>query len=99
MALGLRPNDLVLLANKAVGYRSLGKLQKTVDTCRDAIKLNDNYCTAHEILGNALQEMGKYGEAIESYQRALKNAGSDSWYQNHIEARIAECRYRMIQSP
>ncbi len=100
-ACGLRPNDCALLIAKALGYSSLGKLQKAADTYKDAIKLNENYSIPfipHYNLGRTLQRMGKYEEAIKSYQKALKVAGSDADWQSDIEGRIAEC-HRMMQAP
>ncbi len=94
-ACGLRPNDNYLLMAKAGGYVSLDKLQEAVDTYKDVVKLDENYFIAHYNLGNALQKMGKYDEAIKSYQRTLKAAGRDFF---DIEGRITECR-REMQSP
>ena len=98
-ACDLRPNDPDLLIKKAGCYVWLDKLQHAVDTYKDAIKLDEDDALPHYNLGNALQRMGKYGEAIKAYQRALKAAAGGSSWQSDIEGRIAECRRQIIQPP
>ena len=96
-ACDLRPNDPALLFVKAGGYFSLAKFQKAVDMYKDVLKLDENWYAAHYAIGNALKKMGKYDEAIKSYQRAIEVEGSGSNFLG-VEDRIAECRQKM-QSP
>ena len=93
----LRPNDRDLLIRKGDRYGTLSEFEKAVETYKDAIKLDENWSLAHYGLGVTLQQMGKYGEAIKAYQRALKADGLV--LQSDITGRIAECRYQMLQSP
>lgn len=91
----LRPNASDVLEAKANGYYVLDKLQEAADTYNDALKLDETSVSAHVSLGGTLQRLGKYEEAIKSYQTALKIIGSDSI----IEEYISQCLTQMMQSP
>lgn len=73
-ALELNPKDKEAL--NAIGIIQLLKFedfQKAVDFFQKAIKIDPNFSEAYNNLGGAYEKLGKFNEAIDSYNRALSN--------------------------
>ncbi|MGD8535639.1 MAG: tetratricopeptide repeat protein [Candidatus Aminicenantes bacterium] len=64
--------------NLARIYLSRGNLQEALDHIDRALLFNADFRLAHNLRGMILERQLKYAEAIESYQKALKNLQADS---------------------
>lgn len=64
--------------NLARIYMSRGNLQEALDHIDRALLFNANFRLAHNLRGMILERQLKYAEAIESYQKALRNLQADS---------------------
>jgi len=64
--------------NLARIYLTRGNLQEALDHVDRALLFNANFRLAHNLRGMILERQLKYSEAIESYQRALRNLQADA---------------------
>ncbi len=64
--------------NLARIYLTRGNLQEALDHIDRALLFNQNFRLAHNLRGMILERQLKYAEAIESYQKALRNLQADS---------------------
>lgn len=64
--------------NLARIYLSRGNLQEALDHIERALLFNADFRLAHNLRGMILERQLKYAEAIESYQKALRNLQADS---------------------
>jgi Tfp pilus assembly protein PilF len=60
------------LANLAVVYRSMGRLEESVDASRRALAADPQFAGAHNNLGYALLLQGRIGEAKRHFQAAIE---------------------------
>lgn len=60
------------LQKQAELYLSQGKLEETVATCQEILKLDPNFLLVYVVLGNALHFQGKISSAIRAYNQALE---------------------------
>ena len=58
--------------NLSAAFKSLGKLEESIISCRKAIELKPNYAEAHFNLGVILVSLGKLEEAVKSYSKAIE---------------------------
>ena len=64
-------NSSVLCNIHGAIYKSLGKLDASIEAYKKAVLINPNYADAHYNMGNALRDYGKQDEAITAYENAL----------------------------
>ncbi|WP_071191239.1 tetratricopeptide repeat protein [Trichormus sp. NMC-1] len=57
---------------RAFLYYSIGNYQKSLDDCQMVVQLNPVHFGALHGMGLCYAALGKYGEAIEAFQQALK---------------------------
>ncbi|MBD2629495.1 tetratricopeptide repeat protein [Trichormus variabilis] len=57
---------------RAFLYYSIGNYQKSLDDCQMVVELNPVHFGALHGMGLCYAALGKYGEAIEAFQKALK---------------------------
>jgi tetratricopeptide (TPR) repeat protein len=57
---------------RAFLYYSIGNYQKSLDDCQMVVELNPVHFGALHGMGLCYAALGKYGEAIEAFQQALK---------------------------
>lgn len=60
-----------------------GKTEVGLKYLRMAVSLAPRFCKAYNVIGNCLDEMGRYDEAIRSYEKALE-----------IDPQHAEARFK-----
>ena len=53
--------------------RGLGQLQAALEAYQEALRLDPEYSEAHNALGGLYGKMGRWEDAIQAFQRALKN--------------------------
>eukprot|EP00698_Gefionella_okellyi_P005576 TRINITY_DN15079_c0_g1_i1.p1 TRINITY_DN15079_c0_g1~~TRINITY_DN15079_c0_g1_i1.p1 ORF type:complete len:458 (+),score=132.13 TRINITY_DN15079_c0_g1_i1:35-1375(+) len=71
-AIALNPTNAIYYCNRAAVFSHRGSNVHAENDCREAIKRNPSYSKAHSRLGFALFAQGKYKEAIEAYEQAVK---------------------------
>jgi protein O-GlcNAc transferase len=91
VATGGEPPTPALLSELALAQRSGGKRTEAVATLEKAISLDEQYATAHYLLGNMLASDQKFAEAKKHYERYLKLAP------NGEQAERAKERLAVIQ--
>ena len=64
--------ELILHIILGAAYAGQGKLQKSINSYNNAIKIDPNYAETYNNLGNVLHEQGKFDEAIENYKKSLE---------------------------
>jgi len=67
----LQPNNVITLANLAVGYNTLDQHGDAVEVLEQALKLNPQYAFAYQKLGSILCKAGQVKEGLRSIQRAM----------------------------
>ncbi len=67
----LQPNNVVTLANLAVGYNTLDRHGEAVELLEQALILNPHYAFAYQKMGSILCKAGQVKEGLRSIQRAM----------------------------
>lgn len=70
------PTNIAVMEMLSKAQWQLGQLEEVVRTTRSLVNLNPYEPGYHALLGNALQCLGRYGEASRAYERALEVPGS-----------------------
>jgi tetratricopeptide (TPR) repeat protein len=76
--------DPTVLLLQADLFTEAALLEKAVDCCNEFIALNPSSADGYEHLGNAEHEMGTYGKAMVSFEKALKLAPNDKEIWNNL---------------
>ena len=71
-AVALDPTASSYHCNVGWAYRKLDRPEKSIEACRQALKLDSRNAHARQILGNALRQTGQFDGAIEQYEYVLK---------------------------
>ena len=66
------PLSAVVLTDHGVILYRAGRYEEALNACRQAIRLQDDYCPAHYQAGCALLEMGEYQQAQEALSAACR---------------------------
>lgn len=77
-ALKLAPKHFQALHHVGIGAFQLGDPALAEHFIRSALSVNPNVAEAHSNLGNALKELHRFDEALESYKAALKLQADDA---------------------
>ena len=81
--LNMNPEFVGPYNNRAVSYRSIGKLDTAIEDCDEAVKLNPKREEAHIIRGLVYSDEGEFDIAIENYNEAIAlNRNSAIAYNN-----------------
>ncbi|HNX17221.1 MAG TPA: tetratricopeptide repeat protein [Methanoregula sp.] len=76
------PLEAQSLYRKALDVKNTGKNEDALKYLKMAVSIAPHFCSAYNAMGNCLDELGRYNEAIKKYETVLKlNPG-------HAEARF-----------
>jgi len=67
----LQPNNVITMANLAVGYNTLDRHGDAVEMLEETLKLNPQYAFAYQKMGSILCKAGQVKEGLRSLQRAM----------------------------
>lgn len=76
-AIELNPFNHIYWNNRAVASYKTEDYEKTVADCKRSIQIKANYSKSHYRLGLAFTELGKYGDAVTTLERA-KDVAQDA---------------------
>lgn len=65
-------DNVILYVNSAICNIGLGQPEKSIELCKIAINLNDEYINAYNILGNAYLAKSEHLLAAENFEKALE---------------------------
>ena len=77
-------SDPTILLLQADLFTEAGLIQKAIDCCDEYITRNPASPEGYEHLGNAEHEMGSYGKAMVTFQKALEFAPNDKEIWNNL---------------
>ena len=66
------PHDHTLYSNRSASYFNLGKGQLALADADKCIEIKNDWDKGHQRRAMALQQLGRYDEAITSYEQGLK---------------------------
>lgn len=66
------PLEAQYLYRQALDIRNDGKKEEALKYLKMAISIAPHYCNAYNAMGNCLDEMGRYEEAIKKYEKVLE---------------------------
>ncbi|MEW6368036.1 MAG: tetratricopeptide repeat protein [Acidobacteriota bacterium] len=98
--LALSPNSAHAWADRARCLLSLGRAEEAVAACESATKIDARNAMARFVKGGALEHLGRFVEARQSYQQFLSLA-SPLWTAqvNHTRARLIELQGKADRRP
>jgi tetratricopeptide (TPR) repeat protein len=94
-AIKYAPRMHMLYSNRAACYARLGRHADALADARACVSLAPQACRGHWQEALALEAQGRYGEALEAYERACRvarEAGADPALQREYEARRESLR-------
>ena len=89
-ALRRRPEDVVLLSNRAAAWLAMGEFQAALDDASRAIELQPKYAKARGRAGAAYAGLGRSAEAVAAYSKALELEPSSAHFQAELARLEAE---------
>ncbi|MEN6396690.1 MAG: tetratricopeptide repeat protein [Methanoregula sp.] len=66
------PLEAQSLYRKALDIKNYGKNEDALKYLKMAVSIAPHFCNAYNAMGNCLDELGRYGEAIRKYEKVLK---------------------------
>jgi hypothetical protein len=91
-ALGLRPNDPVLLLGAGTSAHLQGRPQEAMVRLQRALQLDPKLTTAAQLLGQIAYDQGQVDLAIQSYEQALKSAPANADIASQLAAWRADAK-------
>ena len=79
------PNSHVYYSNRSAAYLSLNNHAESIRDSERSLKLCPEYAKAHSRLGLAYFVSGKYEEAVDAYEVALRYEPDNEWNRGHYE--------------
>jgi len=66
------PLEAQYLYRKALDIKNNGKNEDALKYLKMAVSIAPHFCNAYNAMGNCLDELGRYGEAMRKYEKVLK---------------------------
>ncbi len=82
--IAIRPESGLLRNMRGVVFDKLGKTDEAFADYREAVRLDQNFATAHRNLGNSLTERGKLAEASAEHREAIRLEQFQSVHHNNL---------------
>jgi tetratricopeptide (TPR) repeat protein len=104
-ALGVNPDNDVILSNRAVALIALGRHDEAFESCKRAVAVNPNSADIWTNMGVALEKLKRLPEAAEALERAISLNPYDAYarallgiiYQKLNQPERAEAQNRQLQ--
>jgi len=66
------PIEAQSLYHRALDIKDIGKKEDALKYLKMAVMISPRFCNAYNAMGNCLDEMGQYYEAIQKYEKVLE---------------------------
>ena len=66
------PLEAQYLYRQGLDYSLDGKMENAITSLRKAVLIAPRFCGAYNVLGNCLDELGRYEEAIGKYEKVIE---------------------------
>ena len=60
------------LYRQGLDYSLEGKMENAIISLRKAVLIAPHFCDAYNVMGNCLDELGRYEEAIGKYEKVIE---------------------------